>query len=68
MENLENSAISDSLQSSIIQTPGVTSVTLEKVLLWVLGNAQHKKRIIVTVRQTEGEDKEKELKDIIEFL
>lgn len=34
----------------------------------MLDNAQHKKRIIVTVRQIEGEDKEKELKDIIEFL
>ena len=68
MENLDNSAISDSLQSSIIQTSGVTSVTLEKVMLRVRGHAQHKKRIIVTMRQIEGEDKEKELKDIIESL
>lgn len=37
-------------------------------MLRVRGHAQHKKRIIVTMRQIEGEDKEKELKDIIESL
>ena len=67
MEALDLPEISESLQDQIIQLPGVTSITIEKVEKCLKNHVQNKKKIIVTVRQQEEEKKEEEIRSVIEY-
>lgn len=67
MESLDLPQICESLQNQIIQLPGVTSVTLEKVKLLFGIYIQPKKKVVVTVRQAEEEKKEDEIRGVIEY-
>lgn len=67
IDRLEDAQINEALQTSIIQIAGVTSITMEKVRSWILGQEQPKKKMIVTVRQEENEKKESEIRTAIEL-
>ena len=55
LESTSNTQVLEDLQSVVIKIPGVTSITIEK----------QKKKIVVTVRQMEGDNKEREIQDTI---